>query len=283
MQSLLQVGQGERGAASQPLPELLPALTQKGIRFERGQVCMVVAAPNGGKSMLSLWYAISARVPSFYFSCDTDKRTTRYRAAAIATGLTFDEVKAMDGTSAQDIIDDAGQVITDAGIQFSFDPAVSLEDIDMELLAYEEVYGEGHLQMVVIDNLLNVESGDSSGDFASLLDTMAFLHQLARQKDCAVVILHHVNESSSKHASEYPYPRGAIRGKVSQYPEIILSLAMLPDEGQMRIACVKHRHATPSPSGEDYVTIYVDAPRMSFFNTLGDMRSAQAWRSHEQD
>lgn len=281
MQSLLQVAQSERGAASQPLPELLPALTQKGIRFEKGQVCMIVAAPNGGKSMLSLWYAISARVPCFYFSADTDKRTTRYRAAAIATGHTFDEVKAMDGTSAQDVIDEAGDMITQAGIQFSFDPSVSLQDIDMELLAYEEVYGEGHLQMVIIDNLLNVESGDSSGDFAGLLDTMAFLHQLARQKDCAVVILHHVNESPARHASEYPYPRGAIRGKVSQYPEMILSLAMLPTEGQMRVACVKHRHATPSPSGEDYVTVYVDAPRMSFFNTIADLRNAEAWRSYE--
>jgi len=281
MQSLLQVSQSETTAASTPLPEILPALTQKGIRFERGQVCMIVAAPNGGKSMLSLWYSVAARIPTFVFSADTDKRTTRYRAAAIATGHTFDEVKQMDGTSAQDIIDEAGEAITQAGIQFSFDPSVSLEDIDMELLAYEEVYGEGHLQMVVIDNLLNVESGESSGDFAGLLDTMAFLHQLARAKDCAVVILHHVNESPSKHASEYPYPRGAIRGKVSQYPEMILSLAMLPAEGQMRVACVKHRHATPSPSGEDYVTIYVDAPRMSFYNTVADLKNAQAWRSYE--
>lgn len=281
MQSLLQVAQSDRGAASQPLPELLPALTHKGIRFERGQVAMVVAAPNGGKSMLSLWYAISARIPTFVFSADTDRRTTKYRAAAIVTGHTFDEVKAMEGTSAQDIIDDASSVITEAGIQFDFDPSPSLQDIDLELQAYEEVYGEGHLQMVIIDNLLNVESGDSSGDFAALLDTMQFLHGLARAKDCAVVILHHVNESSSKHASEYPYPRGAIRGKVSQYPELILSLAMLPEEGQMRVACVKHRHATPSPSGEDYVTIYVDAARMSFYDTVGDMRSAQNWRSYE--
>lgn len=281
MQSLLQVAQQESGRGTTPLPELLPALTQKGIRFERGQVCMVVAAPNGGKSMLSLWYAVSARVPCFYFSADTDQRTTKWRAAAIATGHTFDEVKAMDGTSAQDIVDDASSTITQAGIQFSFDPHISLEDIDLELQAYEEVYGEGHLQMVVIDNLLNVQNGESSGDFAGLLDTMSFLHSMARKLDCAVVILHHVNESPSKNASEYPYPRGAIRGKVSQYPEMILSLAMLPQEGQMRIACVKHRHAVPSPSGEDYVTVYVDAPRMSFYNTVGDMRNAIAWRSYE--
>lgn len=281
MQSLLQVSQSISGSKAEPLPEMLPSLTRKGIRFERGQVCLIVGPPNSGKSMLSLWYAIAARIPTYYFSCDTDKRTTRYRAAAIITGYTFDECKTMDGTSGDDILKDASKKITDSGIQFSFDPSVSLEDIDLEIQAYEEVYGTGHLQLVVIDNLLNVESGESSGDFAALLDTMSFVHQLAREKDCAVVILHHVNESSSKNGSDYPYPRGAIRGKISQYPEVILSIAMRPEEQQLLVACVKHRHATPSPSGEDYTTIYVDAPRMTFFDTIGDFKSAENWRSFE--
>jgi hypothetical protein len=230
--------------------------------------------------MLSLFYAISAGIPTFYFSADTDRRTTRWRAAAIHTGHTFDESKSMEGTSAQDILDEASDAITRDGIQFDFNPSPSTEDIDLELLAYEEVYGTGHLRLVVLDNLLNVMYGDA-GDYAGLLDVMAFLHSLAREKDCAVVVLHHVNESPSKTSSDYPYPRGAIRGKVAQYPEIILSLAMLPAENQMRIACVKHRHATPSPSGEDYATIYVDPERMTFFNTSGDMRQAQTWRAYE--
>jgi hypothetical protein len=123
-------------------------------------------------------------------------------------------------------------------------------------------------------------SGDA-GDYAGLIDVMSSLHSLARAKDCAIVVLHHVNESSSKSASEYPYPRGAIRGKVSQYPEIILSIAMLPQQGEMRVACVKHRHAVPSPSGEDYTTVYVDGSRMSFYNTIADLKQAQTWRAYE--
>ena len=185
----------------------------------------------------------------------------------------------MVGTSAADIIDDAMKDITDAGIQFCFDPAPSIEDIDLELLAYEEVYGQPP-RMVVVDNLLNCVTGDA-GDFAGLIDVLSSLHSLARNKDTCVVVLHHVNESSSKNASEYPYSRGQIRGKVAQYPEVILSLAMLPNDGQMRIACVKHRTAVPSPSGEDYVTAWLDPRRMTFYDTAGELRAAESRRAWE--
>src|SRR6056300_1719516 len=125
MQSLLQVVQEAKGGGSnaEPLPELLPVLTAQGIVFEPGQMAMIVARPNAGKSMLSLWYAVKASVPTLYFSADTDRRTTLYRAVAVKTGIEFDEIKNMIGTSAQDIIDDAIMEITRDGIQFDFSPA----------------------------------------------------------------------------------------------------------------------------------------------------------------
>lgn len=277
MQSLLQVVQeGEGSGSSNPLPELLPILTARGIVLEPGQMAMIVAQPNGGKSMLSLWYAVKSMVPTLYFSADTDKRTTLYRAAAIKTGIEFDDIKDMMGTSGQDIIDDAILEITQAGIQFDFTPKPTLKDIDLETQAYTEVYGVPP-RMIVLDNLLNVDN--DAGDFNGLVEILGDLHALSREMDCALVVLHHVNESTSK--PEYPASRSSIRGKVAQYPEMILSLAMLPDEGQMRIAMVKHRHKTPSPDGSNYETIYVDPRRMTFYNSKADMQTAASWREYE--
>lgn len=277
MQSLLQVAQeSEGGGSTNPLPEVLPALTSRGIIFEPGQMVMIVAQPNGGKSMFSLWYAVKSLVPTLYFSADTDKRTTLYRATAIATGIPFDDIKDMMGTSAQDIIDDAILEITQAGIQFDFTPKPSLRDIDLEAQAYIEVYGQPP-KMIVLDNLLNVDN--DAGDFNGLVEILGDLHALARELDCAMVVLHHVNESTSK--PDYPASRSSIRGKTAQYPEIILSLAMLPEEGQMRIAMVKHRHKPPSPDGSSYETIYVDPRRMTFYNSKMDMQNAMTWREYE--
>lgn len=279
MESLVQAAQRD-GEKVESLPPFLPTLDRKNIRLERGQLCMVVAPPNGMKSAFSLWYALKAKVPTFYFSADTDRRTTEYRAIASRSQYTFDEVKGMVGTSAEDIIHEHRAEITDDGIFFCFDPAPTIRDLDLEILAYEEVFGEDHLQLVVVDNLLNFMTGDGAGDFAGLIDVLAALHALARSKDVAILVLHHVNVRDGQHAHEYPHPANAIRGRVSQYPEMILSLASLPTEGQLRVACVKHRHATPSPSGEDYVTVFVDPARMTFYDTLADLRNAEKMREY---
>ena len=277
MQSLVQVSQEAAGSGkSNPLPELLPALTARGVLLEPGQMCMVVAAPNGGKSMLALWYSITAGVTTMYFSADTDRRTTLYRAASIKTQIPFNDIKDMIGTSGQDIIDDAVSDITNSGIQFDFNPRVTMREMDLQLQAYIEVYGVAP-KLVVLDNLLNCEN--DAGDFNGLVEIIGDLHSLSRELDCALMVLHHVNESTSK--PEYPASRASIRGKVAQYPEQILSLAMLPEQGQMRIALVKHRHATPSPDASDYETIFVDPTRMTFHNTQSDMKAAATRREWE--
>lgn len=275
MQSLLQVVQEAKGGGSnaEPLPELLPVLTAQGIIFEPGQMAMIVARPNAGKSMLSLWYAVKASVPTLYFSADTDRRTTLYRAVAVKTGIEFDEIKNMIGTSAQDIIDDAIMEITRDGIQFDFSPAPSLDDLYAETDAFIEVYGTPP-RMIVLDNLLNVDN--DAGDFAGLVEILGKLHAMARDLDCAMVVLHHVNTSTTK--PEYPAPINSIRGQVSQYPEIILALAMLPEEGVMRVAMTKHRHKTPSPNADKYETIFVDPRRMTFYNSKQELQAAATSR-----
>ncbi len=69
-----------------PLPDVWVGLAAKQIKFRRGQVCMVAAAPNAGKSMFALIYAIKAKVPTLFFSADTDTTTVMMRAASHTSG-----------------------------------------------------------------------------------------------------------------------------------------------------------------------------------------------------
>jgi replicative DNA helicase len=69
-----------------PLPDVWQALAAKQIKFRRGQVCMVAAAPNAGKSMFALIYAMKAGVKTLFFSADTDTTTVMMRAASAASG-----------------------------------------------------------------------------------------------------------------------------------------------------------------------------------------------------
>ena len=69
-----------------PLPDVWTGLSSKQIKFRRGQVCMVAAAPNAGKSMFALIYAMKAQVPTLFFSADTDTTTVMMRAAAHSSG-----------------------------------------------------------------------------------------------------------------------------------------------------------------------------------------------------
>ena len=256
--------QGPSGVA---LPEILPSLTRRGIRLRRAQVALVAAQPNGGKSLFSLWYSIASGVRCLYLSADTDPHTTMLRAAAIRTGLTIDQVEAL-------IEKDAGQVREALArlnyTRFSFDPNPGLEDIDLEVQAYEEVFGS-YPELIVVDNLMNVLSG-LDNEWQGMREVMSAMHTLARATEACVLVLHHVSENDSK--ANYPAPRRAIQGKVSQLPELILTLAIEPGAGIFRVACVKNRHGVHDASGEDYETVYVDPPRMTIYDTQQEMQMA---------
>ena len=130
--------------------------------------------------------------------------------------------------------------------------------------------------MVVIDNLLNMNTGDA-GDFAALIDSLSALHSLARAKDVAVLVLHHVNVRDGQRAHDYPHPI-TLSVVMAQYGDDPV-LASLPEEPAA--CCLREaQHATPSPSGEDYATVYVDAPRMTFYDGLAEMKTAEKMREY---
>ncbi len=79
-------------------------------------------------------------------------------------------------------------------IQWVFDSSPSLDDIEMEIKAYIELYGIAP-ELIVIDNLMNV-AAESDNEWAGLRQIMVELHDMARKTEACVMVLHHVSEQS---------------------------------------------------------------------------------------
>ena len=234
-----------------PLPDVWRTLKDKQIRFRRGQVCMVAAAPNAGKSMFALIYAIRSEKPTLFFSADTDITTVMIRAASHISGhdqLTVETNLNLNPSYYEKHYEKM------AHIQWVFDSSPSLDDIELELKAYQELYGVAP-ELIVIDNLMNVVA-ETDNEWAGLRAIMTELHDLARNTEACVLVLHHVSESSEYgNGMDAPPARRAIHGKVSQLPSAIVTLAYDPFNKLLKVASVKNRFGPHQADGKDYVSL----------------------------
>lgn len=240
----------------QLLPDLFPSLKQEGIRFRRGQVTMIAGQPNSGKSLLALFYGIKANVPTLYISADTDAYTTSIRAAAVITGHMASSIEESLKNDGADFY--TKELASLKKIEFCFDPSPTLDDVDLMVKAYGEKYGEWP-HLIIIDNLMNV-SALHDNEWTGMRDIMKACHHIARETDSAIFILHHTSEAEGDPL--FPPSRRAIQGKVSQLPEMILTVAMETEQSEFRIACVKNRFAKHSAMGDRWIALKVDASRM---------------------
>jgi KaiC/GvpD/RAD55 family RecA-like ATPase len=244
---------GMANTKATPLPEVWKALTTKSIRFRRGQVCMIAAAPNAGKSMFALSYAIKAKVPTLFFSADTDTSTIMMRAAAAVSQHTQAVVEECLNKNPNHYDEDLSQI---QNIEWVFDSSPSMDDIELEIKAYVELYGQSP-ELIVIDNLMNVVT-DSENEWAALRSIMVELHDMARKTEACVLVLHHVSEASEYGSPTKPPPRRAIHGKVSQLPSLILTLGYDPLESILRVAAVKNRFGGHNADGSDNISLFVN-------------------------
>ena len=238
-----------------PLPDVWKSLnsTDVNVKFRRGQVCMVAAAPNAGKSMFALVYAIKANIPTLFFSADTDTATVMIRTAAHLSGhtqLTVETNLQKNPRHYQDFL--AGM----QNIQWVFDSSPSLDDIEMEIKAYIELYGIAP-ELIVIDNLMNV-AAETDNEWAGLRAIMMELHDMARKTEACVLVLHHVSEQSEYGSPTMPPPRRAIHGKVSQLPAVILTLGYDPSQGMLRVAAVKNRFGPHYADASRWATLFTN-------------------------
>ena len=235
-----------------PLPDVWKNLVGQHIKFRRGQVCMVAAAPNAGKSMFALVYAIKANVRTLFFSADTDASTVTMRSAAHISGhtqLTVEENLQKNPHH----YDEHLKKMTN--IQWVFDSSPSLDDIEEEIKAYIELYGVAP-ELIVVDNLMNI-AAETDNEWAGLRAIMVELHDMARKTEACVIVLHHVSESSEYGSPTMPPPRRAVHGKVSQLPSLICTLGYDP-QGMLRIAPVKNRFGPHTADASNWATLFVN-------------------------
>lgn len=238
---------------AEPLPTVWKNLEGLGIQFRRGWLHLVASAPNTGKSMFAMVYALKAKVPTLFFSADTDLSTMRIRCLAHVTGQSQKVVEQnlMFDDSYYDEVEAEGL----SHIKWVGESNPSLDDVSHELDAWIELYGTAPA-LIVIDNLMNV-AAETDNEWAGLRRIMADLHGLAHKSASAVVVLHHVSEAS-EYKSMSPPPMRSIAGKVNQLPELILTLLHEPSRSELKVAVVKNRSGQRDSDGNLYTTLFTN-------------------------
>jgi hypothetical protein len=194
-------------------------------------------------------------LPSLLFSADTDQFTTALRAAAMSTGFSMRLLENRVEREGRQVLEELTADFSN--LEFVFEPSPTLEDVHLECEAFKEKWGS-YPEVIMVDNLLNVISDDSGDEFRGFRVVMAELHDLARRTGACVIILHHLTGEYDGAAG--PPPRKALMGKVSQLPELILTLW---NTGMhLGIACVKNRTGRADASGALNVSLGLDAERM---------------------
>lgn len=254
-----------RAGDNDPLPEVFPSLTRRHIQIMRAEVTMIAGQPNAGKSMIALYLCkklseLGERV--LYFSADSNESTQSTRLAAIVSGHRIYEVR--EAVSAAGLGYYADQ-LEQVDIRFDFNSNPSLDDIELTMAAYEEMYGD-HPTVVVIDNLMNVEgmSAEGSSEKHGLIEIQKFLKWVCRDTRAAFIVLHHCSESKGR--PHQPPARSEIQQKVNELPEVELTVAYNPDTSQLGVAAVKNRHGKADPGAVDPVWLRADMDRGRFWS-----------------
>lgn len=246
----------------EPLPGALAPLERAGIKLRPGQVTIIAAQPNDGKSALALVWALRLcqehERRTLYFSADTDESDTLRRAAAAITGYPQPYIESLI-QSGWGYVQKALAGLN-GGVVFSFETDPTYQDIYQETIAFWELWGT-YPDLIVIDNLMDVV-GDNDDEYGSMRDTTKAAKRLARKTGSHVMLLAHCREEGR---ANHPPSRRELTGKVSMKPELVITL-LLDDEAQvMKVAVVKGRSMVKDPSGETYTSMRVDLERMAFY------------------
>lgn len=261
-----------------PLPDVWRVLKDQQIRFRRGQLCMVAGAPNAGKSMFALVYALQANVSTLFFSADTDTTTVMIRAISHITGHTQLTVETNLNQNPNYYEKHYEKI---KNIQWVFDSSPSLDDIELEVKAYQELYGVCP-ELIVVDNLMNVVA-ETDNEWAGLRAIMMELHDLARNTEACVMVLHHVSEASEYGDGTMPPPRRAVHGKVSQLPALMLTLGYDPTNKILKVAAVKNRFGPNQADGKSYKELQTNYAACQIIEPGRAYTNWQEKREEQQD
>jgi len=232
---------GSKDIGGEPLPTVFRTFEVNKVVFRRAEISMIAGTPGAGKSSVALAIALKAKVPTLYVSADTNAHTMAMRLLSMITGKTQSDVEILletEVSTSRKVINEHAQHIF-----WSFDSSPSLDDLDQEVAAFEELWGCSPT-LIVIDNLMDI-SNDGGEEFANMRSTLKELKYLARDTNAAVLVLHHTKES---YVGTPCQPRSALQGMVAQLPALICTVGT-DAPGFIAVAPVKNRYGKADPSG----------------------------------
>ena len=223
---------GRADIGGEPLPSVFKSLESNKIIFRRAEVSMLAGTPGVGKSTLALALALKMKVPTLYISADTNAHTMAMRLASMISGKNQSDVEQL---LQSDIGWTKATISKSSHIVWSFESSPSLQDIDEEVQAFEELWGCPPVA-IFVDNLMDIAT-DGGEEFSSMRAIMKELKYLARATNAAVLVLHHTSEGVMGTPCQ---PRSALQGKVAQLPALICTLGVVGTA--MAVAPVKNRY-----------------------------------------
>lgn len=223
---------GRSDIGGEPLPTVFKTFEAHKIVFRRAEVSMLAGTPGVGKSTLALALALKMKVPTLYISADTNAHTMAMRLASMISGKSQGDVEHL----LQNDVGWTRATLARANhIVWSFESSPSLQDIDEEVQAFEELWGCPPVA-IFVDNLMDIAT-DGGEEFASMRAIMKELKFLARHTNAGIIVLHHTSEGVPGSPCQ---PRSALQGKVAQLPALICTLGVV--NTSMAIAPVKNRY-----------------------------------------
>jgi predicted ATP-dependent serine protease len=233
---------GSKDIGGEPLPTVFRTFDVNKIVIRRAEVSMIAGTPGAGKSTLALAIALRSKVPTLYISADTNAHTMAMRLLSMISGQSQSVAEQM----LIENVDESRKVINENSghIFWSFESAPSLVDLDLEVSAFEELWGCPPT-LIVVDNLMDI-ANDSGEEFAGMRSTIKELKYLARDTNAAVLVLHHTKESYPGNPCQ---PRSALQGMVAQLPALICTVGTNAP-GYIAIAPVKNRYGKADPTGD---------------------------------
>lgn len=184
-------------------------------------------------------------VPTLYFSADSDESTLGDRATAAIVNKDTSTVHRL--LQANDLPTWKAQEEATHHMWMNFDPSPTLDNIADEVDAFAFATGE-YPHYIVVDNIMNVNTGGTSMGMESLYSAMEGLHILARETGAHVQALHHVTGDYTN--GDVVIPRSGIMGKIDKLPRLILTLYK-PMDDMMGICVVKNSNGPQDPLGNN--------------------------------
>lgn len=191
-----------------------------------------------------------------YFSADSDAFVQLTRSISIRTGWTLEKAA---HAVLEDKLGDIIEELSGVPLRFNYSASPTLDDIELSMQAYEEVYGD-YPSLVVVDNVTNVIGTSSGGDddpFSGLESLMDYLATMGRNTEACVVGLHHVTGPFND--SDKPIPLSGVKGQIARVPALVLTLHKQPGEipgtDTLCVSTVKNRGGKSDPSGHTFARL----------------------------